>query len=64
MNNDGRAGTIIHEATHQLAKTGDDVNMSGKIIKPSDGSSKPSGATGCKSNSVDVVDNLPYALFL
>ncbi|KAF9483967.1 hypothetical protein BDN70DRAFT_214221 [Pholiota conissans] len=50
LNDAGRAGTIIHEATHQLSKTGDDVNKSGKIIRPNDGSSKPSGNTGYTSN--------------
>jgi len=50
LNDAGRAGTIIHEATHQLSKTGDDVNLGGNIIKANDGSSKPSGATGYTSN--------------
>jgi len=50
LDNAGRAGTLIHEATHQLSKTGDDINKSGKIIKPYDGTSKPTGATGYTSN--------------
>jgi predicted RecA/RadA family phage recombinase len=44
--NAGRAGTVIHEATHQLSKTGDDVNKSGNIIKPYDGKSVTTGVTG------------------
>ncbi len=47
LNDAGRAATVIHEATHQLSKTGDDINKSGNIIKPYDGKSQPSGATGC-----------------
>jgi hypothetical protein len=43
----GRAATVIHEATHQLAKTGDDVNQKGNIIKPYDSKSIPNGETGC-----------------
>jgi hypothetical protein len=43
----GRAATVIHEATHQLAKTGDEINQKGNIIKPTDGRSKPTGETGC-----------------
>ncbi|KAG6823234.1 hypothetical protein H0H92_010917, partial [Tricholoma furcatifolium] len=37
LDNAGRAGTVIHEATHQLSKTGDDVNRSDNIIKANDG---------------------------
>lgn len=47
LNDAGRAATLIHEATHQLAKTGDDVNQKGNIIKANDGRSKPTGETGC-----------------
>jgi hypothetical protein len=47
MDEAGRAGTVIHEATHQLSKTGDDINMSGNIIKPNSGGSIESGANGC-----------------
>ncbi len=47
LDNAGRAATVIHEATHQLAKTGDDINKSGNIIKPYDGRSQKSGETGC-----------------
>ncbi|KAF9484237.1 hypothetical protein BDN70DRAFT_928486 [Pholiota conissans] len=50
LDDSGRAGTIIHEATHQLMKTGDDINKSGKVIKANDGSSKKSGNTGYTSN--------------
>ncbi|KAJ3474010.1 hypothetical protein NLI96_g12699 [Meripilus lineatus] len=50
LDNAGRAGTVIHEATHQMKKTGDDVNLSGNIIKAYDGTSKQSGATGYTSN--------------
>lgn len=31
-----------------MKKTGDDVNLSGNIIKAYDGTSKQSGATGCE----------------
>ncbi len=51
MTNEGRAGTLIHEATHQLSKTGDDVNLSNNIIKAYDGASKTSGANGCMHQS-------------
>jgi len=51
LDNKGRAGTIIHEATHQLMKTGDNVNLSGNIIKPTDGrSQEEEGRTGYTSN--------------
>ncbi len=43
----GRAATVIHEATHQLAKTGDEVNQKGNIIKAYDSKSIPTGETGC-----------------
>ncbi|KAG6810072.1 hypothetical protein H0H92_013487 [Tricholoma furcatifolium] len=47
----GRAGTVIHEATHQLSATGDDVNLSGNIIKPDDEQSIADGdKTGYTSN--------------
>jgi hypothetical protein len=46
---EGRIGTVIHEATHQLAKTGDDVNKSGNIIRPYDSKSQATGQTGCTS---------------
>jgi len=51
LDDKGRAGTIIHEATHQLRKTGDDVNLSDNIIKPTDGSSKKNGLNGYTSNA-------------
>ena len=52
LDNAGRAATVIHEATHQLAKTGDDINQKGNIIKANDGSSKPTGDTGCASQTL------------
>ncbi|CAA7262517.1 unnamed protein product [Cyclocybe aegerita] len=50
LNDVGRAGTVIHEATHQLSKTGDKVNMRNNIIRPSDGRSVWNGETGYTSN--------------
>ncbi|KAG6826150.1 hypothetical protein H0H92_000958 [Tricholoma furcatifolium] len=50
LDNAGRAGTVIHEATHQLSKTGDDVNKSDNIIKPYDSRSVKTGRTGYTSN--------------
>ena len=49
ITDEGRTATVIHEASHQLAGTGDDVNLSGNIIKPYDGTSKTTGQTGCTS---------------
>ncbi|KAF9474337.1 hypothetical protein BDN70DRAFT_884904 [Pholiota conissans] len=49
LNNAGRAGTLIHEATHQLSKTGDDVNKSNNIARPYDGRSQAVN-TGYTSN--------------
>ncbi|KAF9474336.1 hypothetical protein BDN70DRAFT_321592 [Pholiota conissans] len=50
LNDAGRAGTLIHEATHQLSKTGDNVNKGGNIIQPHDGSSHAvEGRTGYTS---------------
>ncbi|KAG6856167.1 hypothetical protein H0H87_006851 [Tephrocybe sp. NHM501043] len=51
LNNAGRAGTLIHEAAHQLAYAGDDVNKSGKIVKVNDGRSKKDGRDGYSSNA-------------
>ncbi|KAG6827406.1 hypothetical protein H0H87_004852 [Tephrocybe sp. NHM501043] len=51
LNNAGRAGTLIHEAAHQLAYAGDSVNRSRKIIKVNDGSSKKDGRDGYSSNA-------------
>jgi len=51
LSNLGRAGTIIHEASHQLCLTGDKVSMQGKIIDPLDATSEPAeDKTGCKSS--------------
>jgi len=47
----GRAGTLIHEATHALSNTGDDINKSGEIIRVDDNNkSQPSGKNGYSSN--------------
>ncbi|KAG6906716.1 hypothetical protein DXG01_012459 [Tephrocybe rancida] len=45
----GRAGTVIHEATHKLSSTGDNVNDAGNIIKGNE-DGKESGETGYSSN--------------
>jgi hypothetical protein len=48
LNDNGRAGTLIHEATHQLRETGDKVHKNGDhIIKATDNDDKDNGKTGC-----------------
>lgn len=48
LDNIGRAGTLIHEATHQLSETGDKVHQSGtRIIRPTESDDKDNGKTGC-----------------
>ncbi|KAF9479387.1 hypothetical protein BDN70DRAFT_993518 [Pholiota conissans] len=46
----GRAGTLIHEASHQLAKTGDKVSRYDKILKPST-TGDENGLDGYTSNA-------------
>jgi hypothetical protein len=46
MDKAGRAGTLIHEATHQLSKTGDDVDQNGNIMKANTGQ-LGAGQQGC-----------------
>ena len=60
LNDAGRTATLIHEATHQLAKTGDDINQKGNIIKPYDGRSKPSGETGCACPKLCFATSIAY----
>ncbi|KAG6904263.1 hypothetical protein DXG01_011318, partial [Tephrocybe rancida] len=45
----GRAGTVIHEATHKLSYTGDLVDENDNIIKPNE-ERKPTDRTGYSSN--------------
>ncbi len=48
LDNNGRAGTLIHEATHQLRATGDKVHQNGDhIIKGDSNDDKDNGKTGC-----------------
>ena len=42
---DGRAGTLIHEATHYLKQTGDYIDANGKMIKGDD--HQTTTRTGC-----------------
>jgi len=50
LDDNGRAGTLIHEATHQLRETGDNVHHTGgHIIKATANgdAEKDNGKTGC-----------------